>query len=149
MAVIAVNKRQYDEMEPYRNSNKVWKLQSNHDTQTLDSVAEAREYLDQAGLDWNILAKEGGTDFIQRLKSKCTFGRGGGADYFTDNSRDTSIYIYVYVQNSKNEIIVTFSYHSLTTDGLHGGQAIEWLKLKAGQNLKAMLPKGTFDYNFS
>ena len=151
--VIAVNKSAYDEVQRYRNSGKIWKIKSSHDTTVFNDVNHARDYLDDIGRIWKISGKPEGQCYIDSLKGKCKAGK-GGKDYMEElkmeNSNREHIYIYAFVHRSSNgEITLTFSYHCLTTDGSLGERVYDYLKREAGENLQTMLPRSAdFRWNF-
>ncbi|CAF2820023.1 unnamed protein product [Rotaria sp. Silwood2] len=124
-----------------------WKYFVTNDVQLLDSIEDAKRYIQEVANIWKLQHYQNGKKFVvtlmkaieQHEKAEVAY------DYLNTNEHGEDFYILVIIrQNADKTIDVCYSYQSITLASSRGSgislserKSVSWLKQTASQNLNA------------
>ena len=152
---ISVKRSYVDECERFWKEAPVsWNYKVISNVQKLTTVFDAEQYISRLLDVWGIKGKDGAHQFIDTLKLNAKFIGEASADYKEGTyeiggQKGQATFIYVMIHRDSSKIAITHSYHHVVENMIGSNFVytplakditIEWLKWKAWDTLKGMLP---------
>jgi hypothetical protein len=152
---IAVKRSYVDSCEKFwKEAPVVWNYNVMNNVQKLATVSDAKQYISGLSNIWGIQGKDGAHQFIDTLKLNAQFiGTASGdykeGTYEIGGQQGHATFIYVMIHRDSSKIAITYSYHHVDENMIGSNSVytslakditIEWLKWKAWETLKGMLP---------
>jgi hypothetical protein len=133
-----------------------WNYKVINNVQKLATTYDAQQYITKLLDIWEIRGKDGANQFIDTLKLNAEYISSGPAagdyidgTYEIGGKKGQATFIYVMMYKESSRIAITYSYHHVD-ENLIGSNyvyaplakdiTIDWLKWKAWDTLKGMLP---------